>query len=118
MKLCKMELLGMFCHRLPERTFKIGKRYFPVCARCTGFYIGTFLIYTVLYLIYIDYTMSIGLMGCLMLFPAIIDGTTQFFGFRESNNVLRLLTGLVGGVGLGVLFKFIKFIIIGGVLVV
>ena len=103
----------MFCHRLPRRTFKIGNHYFPVCARCTGFYMGIFLVYMVFYLWYIDYTIGIGLMGCLMLFPAALDGITQFFGFRESNNILRLLTGVVGGVGLGVLFKFIKFIMMG-----
>jgi len=31
------------CHRLHERTFKIGKWYFPVCSRCTGIYLGMIL---------------------------------------------------------------------------
>jgi uncharacterized membrane protein len=53
-----------------------------------------------------------------MLIPAVIDGTTQLFMVRESNNILRLLTGLIGGVGLGVLFKIVKFIIVGGILIV
>ena len=39
----KISLLTQFiCHRIPERTFNIRGYYFPVCSRCTGFYIGAF----------------------------------------------------------------------------
>ena len=39
--------------------------------------------------------------------PALIDGYTQFRGWRVSNNYLRLGTGLMAGVGAGVfLFPF------------
>jgi len=47
--------------------------------------------------------------GAVFLLPGGIDGTTQMFGDRESNNRLRAITGLVLGVGVvlflhGVLF--------------
>jgi len=35
-------LTQFICHRKPERTFNVRGHYFPVCARCTGFYIAAF----------------------------------------------------------------------------
>ncbi len=43
------------CHRLPDRTFKIRNWYFPVCARCTGLYIGAFSYFIYVYFFYVDY---------------------------------------------------------------
>jgi len=39
-----------------------------------------------------------------MISPLIIDGITQYLGFRESNNALRFLTGLAAGIGIILLF--------------
>jgi uncharacterized membrane protein len=36
----------------------------------------------------------------MMMMPMVVDGISQFFGFRESNNVVRLLTGLMFTFGL------------------
>jgi uncharacterized membrane protein len=47
-----------------------------------------------------------------MIIPTFIDGTTQLFGFRESNNLLRFSTGLIGGIGLAILVKAIKMLIV------
>jgi len=47
--------------------------------------------------------MSASLISFLLLIPAGFDGLTQLFGFRESNNYLRLITGLLGGLGLAIL---------------
>lgn len=47
-----------------------------------------------------------------MIVPAIIDGLTQLMGLRESNNFLRLLTGIMGGLGAAILIKFLKLLII------
>ena len=49
-----------------------------------------------------------------MIIPTFLDGFTQFLGLRQSNNMLRLLTGLIGGVGLAILIKAIKWMIIMG----
>ena len=40
------------------------------------------------------------LIGLLLITPAGIDGTTQMFGSRESNNKLRVVTGLFLGLGI------------------
>lgn len=105
------------CHRLPDRTFSIKGHYFPVCSRCTGFYIGAFSYFFYVYFYYVQYTTTLILLAALMLSPAFINGTTQLVGNRESNNVLRFATGLLGGLGLAIIFKAIKwFILIGGFL--
>jgi len=100
------------CHRLPDRTFKIRNWYFPVCARCTGLYVGAFSYFIYVYFFYVEYTTILILIAFLMITPTLLDGLTQFFDFRKSNNILRLLTGLLGGVGLAILIKALKYLIL------
>ena len=38
------------CHRITERSFTINGRQFPLCARCTGMYLGAALTIVVLFL--------------------------------------------------------------------
>ncbi len=103
-----------FCHRLPERTFKIREHYFPVCSRCTGIYLGGFSYFIYVYFYYVDYSYLLLLLAFLMTLPTFLDGSTQLFGFRKSNNVLRFFSGVMAGVGLAILIKAIKWAIIGG----
>ena len=49
-----------------------------------------------------------------MVLPTFTDGFTQLLGLRESNNTLRFTTGLLGGLGLGILVKALKWMIIMG----
>lgn len=109
-----LKVSNLICHRIPQRTFQIKGHYFPVCSRCTGFYIGAFSYFTIAYFVYIQYTVPLIFLGVLMMIPTFLDGFTQLLGSRESNNTLRLLTGLAGGVGLAILVKAIKWIIIMG----
>ena len=103
---------NLICHRIPERTFNIHGIYFPVCARCTGFYLGAFSYFIYAYFFYIDYTIYLVALGILMMIPTFLDGFTQLWGSRMSNNTLRLLTGLLGGVGLAIVVKAIKWVVI------
>ena len=107
-----MNLLNLICHRKPERSFFIKGHQFPVCARCTGFYITIFLYTVYAYYFPIAYTPQYVLLGVLLCVPAFVDGTTQLFEFRESNNYLRFFTGILGGIGLMIIVKFIKLIIL------
>jgi uncharacterized membrane protein len=111
-KVCSIFLDLPICHRLPDRTFKVRDWYFPVCSRCTGFYIGAFSYFIYVYFFYVEYTTILILLAILMITPTLLDGLTQFFGFRESNNMLRLFTGLMGGFGLAILIKTLKYIIL------
>ncbi|MBV1755609.1 MAG: DUF2085 domain-containing protein [Methanobacterium sp.] len=38
----KLRQGNLICHGLPERSFKIKGHMLPVCARCTGLYLGSF----------------------------------------------------------------------------
>ena len=56
-----------------------------------------------------EYDLYLILIAALMMVPTFIDGLTQFLGYRESNNKIRFMTGLLAGFGLGLLVKAFKF---------
>lgn len=75
----------------------------PLCARCTGIYVGVLLAFCFLLL---KRRMDAGrpfskgqaMLTALMILPIGIDGLGSYFGFWESNQLLRVLSGsLVGG---------------------
>jgi len=89
----------MPCHRLPARSFHFRGKPFPVCARCTGILLG-FL--GVPLLVAAKLLLPLWL-GIVLNVPMLIDGVTQKKGWRVSNNPLRMITGLLSGVGLAIL---------------
>jgi len=89
----KVKLEFVFCHRKPERSFFYKGKQFPVCARCTGFYAGYFALPIFTFSIWDPSWLWI----ILLMVPALIDGLTQAFMHRESNNWLRLFTGVLAG---------------------
>ena len=114
-QLSKTNILSRFiCHRIPERTFNFRGHYFPVCSRCTGFYIGAVSYFIVVYYFYVQYTITLIILALLMLIPPFLDGFTQLIGTRESTNILRFCTGLLGGIGLAIIIKAIKWVLIMG----
>lgn len=82
------------CHRRPDRSFFFRGRQFPVCARCTGILLGY-----LSFPLFLTGVLKLNLLlTILLLVPALIDGFTQAMGWRESNNWLRLFSGLLVGV--------------------
>jgi len=97
------------CHRIPQRSFFLDDRPVPLCARCSGMYLGA--------LVGMIYQFRLGKRGgmppwrvvaVLGLFLAAfgVDGLNSYVQFfpnipqvYESHNLLRLLTG--SGMGLG-----------------
>ena len=106
-----MNPLTLICHRKPERSFFIKGHQFPVCARCTGFYISLTIYFIYTYYFFVDYNPILLIFAIILLIPAGIDGLTQFLKYRVSNNTLRFITGLLGGLGLGILIKALKYFI-------
>ena len=100
-----MSIFDYICHRIPERSFFYKGHQFPVCARCTGFYISGIASIILINLFPVPYTLTTLLIGIILLIPCAIDGFTQLLEFRESNNILRLITGLLGGVGLILVYE-------------
>ena len=94
-----MKYSKLLCHRIPERSFFYKNHQFPVCARCTGFYTGL--------AVFLNYTINLLIISIILMIPAAIDGLTQLMELRQSNNNLRFLTGLVGGIGLIIFMKIV-----------
>lgn len=87
----------IICHRIPDRCFKFKGKPMPMCARCLGASIGHISAF-ILFLFGLLPNFYISL-----LFMAIIlfDWSLQFFHILPSTNYRRLLTGILGGIGVG-----------------
>lgn len=84
------------CHQLSERSFTVNENQMPFCARDVGIFIGLAAGMAVVILFSPRFSWLI--LAALIL-PILIDGGVQLTGMYESNNILRLLTGALGGVG-------------------
>ena len=103
------------CHQKAERSFFLNDNQMPFCSRCTAIWLGLAvgLGFMVFYKIELNekflYLIFIGLI------PIGIDGVGQLFGFWESTNAVRLITGLsvgiVCGIAIGLIIDEIKSII-------
>jgi uncharacterized membrane protein len=99
------------CHQMYDRSFTFRGYQFPVCARCTGIYIG----HVIAILLFImRVRTSLEVCGLLILVMA-CDGLLQLFEIKKSTNVRRLITGTLAGVGLifiliDIVLYFAKFI--------
>lgn len=96
-----------FCHRIPERTFKFKKWYFPICSRCTGIYMGYFSLLLLDISIPINASYYLVFIGLTLVIPTFLDGYTQYCGLRMSNNNLRFFTGFIAGLGSFIIMIFI-----------
>ncbi len=82
------------CHRLPERSFHYKGKQFPICARCTGILIGYFLGFV--YVFFFKKTHI--LFEIALIIPIAIDGGLQLLNYWKSNNLRRLITGIMAGI--------------------
>lgn len=101
------------CHRIDARSFHLGTRQIPLCARCTGQYLGALV--GMIYLMILG-NRRIGRPPRSVILPLVavaifyaVDGLNSYlhllpnmsrYYLYEPNNTLRLLTGT--GLGLGV----------------
>lgn len=105
--------LPFFCHQWEERSFSYKGHAFPVCARCTGVYIGqcvSIVLLVSLWPLSVSHWILIAL-----LIPMGIDWSVQEVFGIESNNVRRFFTGFLGGfgfygLGLSIIHLFFQFV--------
>jgi len=96
------------CHQLSERSFFYKGFQFPLCARCTGIVIGEIL-FAPLSLLFFETPYWVSIIFILIM---AIDGGLQYFNILQSNNIRRLITGILAGYGYtNLLIFFIKLII-------
>ena len=98
-----MKLGHIVCHQNPDRSFFINGHQFPVCARCTGIIIS-FIIAIILLSNNIKINFFTSIILVLIMF---IDWFIQFLKIKESTNLRRLITGLIGGLGLSFFYYHI-----------
>lgn len=87
------------CHQLPERSFFFKNCQFPLCARCTGIAIGELLALLLCLLFRPPLFLAIAL-----IVPMACDGILQYVFSVMSNNIRRVITGLLAGYGYMSLF--------------
>lgn len=82
------------CHQMPERSFFWYGKQFPVCARCTGVFVG----YLIGSCILVFHRISLWL--CLLFMLVMFyDWYIQFLRIKESTNMRRFLSGALYGIG-------------------
>lgn len=90
----KFLILGSrVCHQIDGRSFHFGIRKFPLCARCTGIYIGFFVGMITIWLFVFPPLLSL-----FLILLMIVDGYIQLKTRYESTNVRRFITGFLFGV--------------------
>lgn len=94
-------LFLMMCHGRIERSFLLFGVPMPICARCTGIYLGLLAALAAFKLIPLLRERVMRAVALVAILPLGIDGVTQLLGFRESVNVLRVTTGVVAGLAFG-----------------
>lgn len=91
------------CHQLPERSFSGGGVQVPVCARDTGIYIGFVVALVVIAVLHrgrrpARFPSVAGWVVVAVLFGSmVVDGVTSYAGLRQTDNLLRLITGTAAG---------------------
>lgn len=91
----------LICHGIPSRCFDLFGVPMPVCARCTGIYLG--LLGGLLAFTMVPWVTErvMRTAAFIAVAPLAIDGLTQLARLRESTNSLRVSTGLAAGLAFG-----------------
>jgi uncharacterized membrane protein len=114
-----LDILNLFgagvCGQIPGHSFIIGGRQLPLCARCTGTYLGALLGFLGLAALRRWRTSSLppsGVLASLVGFIVLwgIDGLNSFLALfpnaphlYEPHNLLRLITGILNGLALSII---------------
>lgn len=95
------------CHQMHSRSFFLRGYQFPVCARCTGIYLGNIL--GIVCLICSSFAVPFYVM-IVMFLIMFLDGTAQIIiPDYQSNNRRRLITGLLFGIAMIYFLKYVVF---------
>jgi uncharacterized membrane protein len=94
-------LFRAMCHGIESRCLEMFGVPMPICARCTGIYIGLFtgVVVFAIYPMIEERLMRMVMYAAAL--PMAVDGITQALRLRESTNALRLSTGFVAAFAFG-----------------
>jgi uncharacterized membrane protein len=95
------------CHKISERCFCFRGKPMPFCSRCLGCSMG----HIISFVLFIMGILPSFFIAIILIVPLGIDWSIQKFFKIMSNNYRRLITGFLGGLGIGILiWIFIRFI--------
>lgn len=86
----------IYCHQRLDRSFTMNGNEMPFCARDLGIFLG--LAVGMLMVLVIRPGFRLWLFIVLVA-PILLDGGMQLLGLYESNNAVRMITGVLGGGG-------------------
>jgi uncharacterized membrane protein len=92
-------LFRLLCHGIPRRCLDLWNVPMPICARCTAIYGGALAGIVLLRIVPAMSERTARILMCVAAAPLAIDGLTQLTTLRESTNTLRIVTGILGGIG-------------------
>ena len=90
------------CHQMAERSLLFDGMQMPLCARCTGIYIGAFFAFCYFFLkkrmgAGRSFSLPQAILTGLAILPVGIDGVGSYLGFWESSQLMRMLSGSLAG---------------------
>ncbi len=109
--------LIFFAHHAPDKfhrclRIQIRGRKLYLCARCTGMLSG---IYVAVFLLPLLQSLVLPTIAWIVLIafplPAIVDWLSQYSGKRESNNRIRVVSGLLLGSSIGSIAHFREYVL-------
>ncbi|MFX1351967.1 MAG: DUF2085 domain-containing protein [Promethearchaeota archaeon] len=109
--------LVFFAHHAPDKfhrclRIQIRGRKLYLCARCTGMLSG---IYAAVFLLPSLQSLVLPTIAWIVLIafplPAIVDWLSQYSGKRESNNRIRVVSGLLLGSSIGSIAHFREYVL-------
>lgn len=106
-------IYSFFCHQQPSRSLVIASQFLPLCARCTGIYLG-FLISLICLITMVRKDRSMGFWpvglsvsgGILTAF--ILSAAAENLGWLEVSNKMRFLLALFAGCSIAYIFVIIS----------
>jgi uncharacterized membrane protein len=97
------------CHGMTERCFSFRGKPMPFCSRCLGCSIG----HIISFLLFIFNILPSFFFAVILIIPLGIDWSIQRFFLIMSNNNRRLITGVLGGLGVGIIiWKLVRLLLV------
>ena len=95
------------CHQIQERSFFYKTFQFPVCARCTGVLVSTAIAVPIFFV----YRISLYI-AAIMSLIMFVDWYIQYAGIKQSTNLRRFLTGIIGGFGWSTIHLYVYLFVL------
>ncbi len=86
----------VYCHQKLDRSFTMNGNEMPFCARDVGIFLGLAMGMLLIMVLRPRFHL---LLFIALVVPILLDGGMQYLGAYESNNVVRIITGGLGGAG-------------------